>query len=959
MKKFAAAAAAAGIFVSTVISAHVPQKDSLINMPWQSTVSRDLNTGSAEQLFEQDLEHVPVSDIRKKLKGQLTSLEVFENCGGLIQSGVMTSPFINSDQLSISSRCFWTVACIIDDVPVPLNQYLIDPNQIESITMVTDIADKVALGTVASKGAVFIRTKKGGYNTPLRITADLESGFETPGVWPEYVNAEQFATLSNIAREQSGYNQLYSSEDIAGYANGSAFDIRYPNVDYRSLFFNKMKPVSRVSFNANAGSRAVKFNVSLNGVTGPELIKIGPKTDYSKLNLSTSVSARIGQYLEANVSFNGLLSVMRGGNGGSFWEANDTPALAFPLTLYVDPESEYYDPSVMEGNVTVYGISRIYDSNPYAAQLENGYYNSKRRSGMFNATLDFDMSWLLPGLKSKTFVNIDTFHSINIGKSEDYLAYYWDPKTIIDGRSSEHLGNKSAAEAVIDNATFQSMNFYERLTWDWNKGAHRINSSATFSMLSAASNAKNTNTRMMSGAGTVKYSLKDRYVLDLVANYTGTTVFDPGKKFCFNPAAGFAWVASKESFLKDSRWLDYLKFRTQVGRIGDLDIFGTSDNIAKSVYRNEESDWLFFGPLKGASWIGQLTDPMINTILSRVANEDLTWPRIFQVDAGVDASLFNCLDAKFNYYWARLSGTISNVSPQYSKALGYSSGAAATEQYVGMYANYSQYLYKGWELSLNYHKDWNDFGFNVGGILRHWDLVNEIVTNDFYVNEYQKQSGRHASENYGFVYDGRFTSQEEIDNSPLYDKDTRIGDIKYKDLNGDGKIDAQDKMFLSPGNAKLRYAVNIDLRYKNFDLSVVGNGMAFFQTYLSSTYFMGGYGDSNYSKFIWDSLCDENGNPSAVGSTYPRLTYIRNSGNLSCSEYWLRDGGWFKIQSMELGYTAPCKKIKWLESVKLSLRASNLLTVTGLEYIDPEAPVSGIQASPLYKAYTAGLKFVF
>ena len=936
------------------------ERDSLNHLSWQEKTRHELTTGFVQSVVESDLEHAPASDLRKKFKGFFGGLFVTDNCGGLNQSGVLTSPFMNSDQTNVASRCYWNVACIIDDVPVPFNHYLIDPNQIESITLITDIADKTAYGPVASKGAMLIRTKRGGYDTPLRISADLESGIETPAMWPEYVTGEQYAILNNIAREQSGYTQLYTDEDIKGFAGGSPYDIVYPNVNYRDLFFKKVKPVSRVGFNASAGSHNVKFNVSLNGLTGGELVKIGPASDYSKINLSTSVSAKIGRYLETNAAFNGLVSFSRGGNGLSYIDVNNTPPVAFPIILTVSPDSPYYDPTVMDGNTTVYGVSRTIEDNPYAAQIESGYYSSKRRSGMFQSTVDFDMSWLIPGLKSKTFVNLATFYSSSIGKQEDYLGYYWNRTNVIDGRSLTHIGSKSANEVVLSTATFQSLNFFERLTYDWSKGRHSIAAAATHYMCSSASTAKNTNTRLMSEIGTLKYSYDDRYVLDLVANYSGTPLFRERHKYGFFPAAGLAWNASNESFLRKVSWIDKLRFRAQVGELGDLDIYGFADNQWQSSYNQNTSSSYHFGPLNGASWFGQLVDYLSSSGMSRMSNTDLTWPRILEVDAGVEFSFLDCFDTYFNYFWEDEHDVIANVSSAIPASYGLVTGAGATESFVGQASNYTEYIHKGWEAGIDYHKNWNDFGFNIGLIGRHWDVINQKLVADFYTYDYQKQSGHHASEHWGLVYDGRFTSQEEIDSAPLYDADTRIGDIRYKDLNGDGKIDSNDKTFIGGGNAKLRYTVNLGLRYKNFDLNVVGSGNAFFKTYISNTYFMGGYSDINYSKFIWDNLNrDGNGNVTAVGDAFPRLTYTRNAGNMTCSEYWLRDGGWFRIQSVELGYSTPLKSLKWIKDLRVSLRGANLLTFTGFKYTDPEAPVAGIQADPIYRALTLGVKMTF
>lgn len=941
--------------------AALPEKDTLRNMPWQQTVSTDLMTSGAQAFSEEDMSHMPTADIRKRLRGLFLSAQVLENCGGLNQSGVMTSPFFNSDQISVQSRCFWNIACIIDDVPVPMNQYLMDPNQIESITLITDIADKASYGPVANGGAFLIKTKKGGYNTPLRMTFDVESGIETPDIWPEYCNGVQYAMLNNIARRESGYTPLYTEEDIKGFALNDPNNIKYPNADYRSLFFRSTKPVSRFGFNATAGSNNVKFNASLNGLYGGDLIKIGPESYFSKLNLSAGVTAKIGEWIEANFTFNGLATFNQDGTGAGYWEANTTSPVEYPLIIKVDPESEYYDPSIMETGTTIYGVSRIFDENAFAQQMEGGYSRCKRRSGMFSSTVDFDMSWLLPGLKSKTFVSTSTFFSATMGKSEDYLAYYWDRNLGLDGRSINHLGKKESAEAVQANSTFQTMNAYERLSYDWARHGHKVSANATGWITKASASGKETSTKLLSGIGTVKYSYNDKYVLDLVADWSGTTLFPKKNRFGFFPSVGAAWNVDKENFLKNSSWLNRLKLRAQYGQVGSIDIYGTADNMWQSSYSLSKNNFYHFGPRTGTSWIGNLIEYLTKSGLSRIENDNLDWPVITEIDAGFDATLFNHLDVNFNWYKAVQSDVIKNVSEEYSSTLGQIMGGGATYAVTSAITdNFDQYTYTGWELGLDWHQGWKDFSYNIGVQGRHWDKINDKVTGNFYTYEYQNQIGRHASEWKGYIYEGLLTEEDIASGYPTLSPEAVAGDLKYKDVNEDGKIDANDKMYISNGNAQIRYSINLGLRYKKFDLNVIGSGQAFYKTCLTSNYFMGGNSIYNYSKFIWNNLYkDANGNPGAFGENFPHLTYTYNSNNFECSDYWLRNGGWFKIHSAELGYTTDLKKVGWIKQMRISLRASNLLTLTGLEYIDPEANIAGIEASPLYKAYSAGVKFTF
>ena len=932
--------ALAALFLSLSLQAQEDafKADSLVTLPWQAERTVLSTTGSMMSVNEAQLEKAPIQDLRRRLTGLFPGLVITENTGGIHQKGYLGSPFMGSGQITVNSRGFTQVACIVDDIPLPFNQYLLDPAQIESITLLTDVADKASVGPVASLGALYIKTKKGGYNTPLRIHADLESGVDFAGVWPEWVDGATYARMNNTARTAAGYSTLYSDADIQGFAKNDPLDLKTPSVDYKSLMMRDFKPISRFSLNANAGSDNIKYNISVSALNDNSLLKVGPTSDFNKINMSSSITVKIGQYIEANASFLGSLGYYRGLSKCDFTSYRRVPPVAFPLQLTVEEDSPLYDPNIMSNARDIYGVSRTYDTNYYAAALEGGGYTERRRSGSFYTTFDLDMSWLLPGLKSKTFLNLSTFYFQTPGKVEDYIAYYWNPTDIIEEISS-HTGIKNAAKTDLDSGSYQGLSWYEQLSYGLNKGAHKLDLAGTFFMSSASSYLSMYNQRQLYLVGTAKYGFANRFFLDLVANYAGSSRFYKTSRFAWFPAVGASWVISNEEWLKHSPVLTFAKLHAQAGKIGDAGFDDTANYLWQGKYDIASS--MSYGPYSANQWFGSKTLSSSATVLSRVHNYGLTWPTITQFDAGVELSLFDCLDMKANWYRMMREGLIDTISSEYSDVFGY--------QDTDLYQNYSALLYTGYELSLQFHKNLGDFAFNVGTMLRHWDITYQKWPDNYYLYDYQNVIGRSLYDVEGYKCIGKFASDQEILSSPLFSSDTQVGDLKYEDLNKDGKIDPNDICVVGNTEPTLRYTLNLDLMWKGFNLSVIGSGALGGQVELNDEVFWGGWGDGVYSQFMADN----------VGGDYPRLSYDKVEGNFQMSDFWIRKNDYFKIKSAELGYIAHFRGSRFVKSMKVSLRGANLLTFTSLKYVDPEAVHSGVDGMPLFRTVTAGVKLNF
>lgn len=892
-------------------------------------------TSSVIKLDESDLEKMAGLELRTKLIGQIPGFEVVEHAGKAVNNTTnLGSAWFASANVTFASKGWSTIACIVDGVPVPFSQFYLEPNQIESIEFVTDVADKGSLNPMASSGAIVIKTKQGNYNTPMKVQVSAESGVGFVDKMPEWVDGVTYAKLNNLGRASAGYPTLYNDESIAGFAKGNMYDRLYPNVDYKSLILREYKPTTRFGITMGGGGSNVKYHIGFNGINDGDLYKVGPVANYNRLNITSSVTAMIGRWIEARASFLGLVSFERG-NRSSLHDYRSVPAVAFPVALGRSMGQTDVDGD-KEGSM-IYTVSRTFTNNPYAKVVDGGFFTAKTRSGMFNADVNVNLGFITPGLKTRSHVTFGSNYFQNIGKSNDYLAYYWDATEDITDLST-HLGVKQASKSSISGQTYQTFNFTQDLWYELNLGKHVGTAKATFNLSNSSRSGSSYLERYIMGLLTFDYKYDNRYAAAVSLQYSGASPYAPGHRYAFLPSAKFEWLASNEEFLKDVAWLNRLKVYAQAGRLGLADLFA-SNYLFEANY--DLSGSKTYGPATAYQWFGSDKQSATVTELTRHANPELTWPKIDEIDLGVELGVLDGLSVGLKGYYINRTGIHTNTMSVYSSSYGWNG--------VTYYDNHNAKNTIGGELSLGYGRQIGDFSFNVSGWATSWRTLNTKVANDTYLYEWQKLTGADESAYRGYVCIGKFETDEQIATLPkLSDNDTQLGDLMYKDLNEDGTIDDNDKMVIGNTAPRLRYALNVDLNYKGFGLNITGTGRAFYDVALTNEYFWNGWGDGTYSQFVADN----------IGGAYPRLSYDKSSTNFVASDFWLRKGGFFKLKSVQLSYTLN-PKAKWIQSVRFTLTGGNLATITGLEYVDPEDIDAGVTTYPFFRTVMAGVKVSF
>lgn len=897
----------------------------------ESSATRGL-TVKAEQLDARMM-----GNVRNMLTGEIPGLWVAETAGGLWNSGNYETFHVNSDQVTLRYRGYNNMTCIVDGIVLPFNAYDFDLSQIESIELIGDIVDKTKFGPMASNGAISITTKNGGWNEPMKIKVTAEYGIATPGIVAEFVDGVDYAILNNQARANAGYPQLYSPLAIEGYLRGDAYDLQYPNVDYRNLILGDMMPVGNASVSITGGSDRVKYAATISETYQGDIVKTDVPQDFNKINISTNVTSKINRYLTVNAGFNSSLSFRR--QGRVYWyDWQNLPPIAYPVILGTNEGEDVGDDLA---GMTIYGTTATWTGNYYALLAEGGFSTRRLRSGMMYANLTFDFGEWIPGLKSDTYIGYSTFMATTVSKSNDYLSYYWDA-TAENGMgviSPSHQGVKASGKSISSTGANQFLQLKERLHWDWSKAGHNINLGGSFLMYDASLQGVGYYRRLAQAIADAKYNYDNRYVIEGAFQYVGSSRFDWDSRFKPFGSVGAAWVVSNEPFMKNVSWIDKLKIRGQFGTTGDYSsAFGTEYMYQSSYTR---ANGYKYGPtLDLPTWFGNKQWTSQKTTVTQLANPDLTWEYTTSWSAGLDFDFCKGFSLDLNAFGYTTHGGIEEVS----SAVPTIYGIGATS----VYANYTSNTYIGYEATLGYRHDWKDFGIDASAsIFHHQGKYNILVTDD-YLYEYQKKTGTDINSTWGLECIGKYETQEQLETVPSYSA-VQLGDLMYKDQNGDGVIDTNDRVIIGNGNPQFRLWVNLGFHYKNFEFLAVGSGLFNYDSSCTGSYFWSGWGDGLYSAFVRDN----------IGGDYPRLSYVKSTNNFVASTFWLRDETWFKIQEVSLGYNVPIKNDKVVKGLKFYVKGSNLATFTNFEYLDPEANSAGLSSYPLFRMVTASAKINF
>ena len=801
------------------------------------------------------------------------------------------------------------VTIIIDGFPSTYELFQqLSPQEIESVNLLKDAASAAIYGNKAANGVLLVKTKR-GVNAPLELKLGVRFGMQQATRLPDFLDSYDYARLYNEAmvNDYGPGSEVYSAADLDAYKNGTD-KYRYPNVNWYDQLLRKLSPIADYNLSARGGSDVVRYFVLLNVATNSGLYKGTEKeSDYTKdfsytrYNFRTNVDVKLSKRISSEFTLGG--SVEDRVNPGRVRNnvSGEYSTNVFNLMAKLPPNAfpVYYEDGRIGGNSAYY--------NPWAEITETGYYSTNRRAAQLSAKLIGDLGMITPGLSISGAVGFNTIYKSYTIASREYARY---------DLSGQSFGEVSAM-SISESAYNQWRNFVVHgfLNYDRTFGAHHVDA-----MLMGGYEEYNVSTTdlpykdIVSG-GRLTYSYDKRYVGEFSFAYSGCDNYAPGKRFGFFPAGSLGYVISNEEFLKGNRVIDYLKLRASYG------LTGNKDNGSTRFPYNQ----YYTG---GNYYLGESNTATYYYVQNYYANPDATWEKDTKFNIGFDAILFDRLSITADYFKERRYDILTmpyDVLPSFV-------GFERPELNIGEVSN------QGFEAVVRYTgKETKDLTWFVEASA--WFARNKITYNAEAPQnyDYQYRTGHRVDQPFLLESLGFFNDQAEIDQSPTQTFATvQPGDLKYADLNDDGRIDAEDYKAIGYTNVpECTLGLHAGATYKGFDFDILFQGAVNRSVYWSGSYFEAFQNDGQISSIALNRWTED----TKATATYPRLSASNNQNNYQSSSFWQKNGDFLKLRSLEIGYTIPSnltKKIK-IEGIRVFANGTNLFSLDHMDgFTDPE-----------------------
>ena len=922
-------------------------------------------TGSVATVSQKDMLKTTASNMSQTLVGKLPGLITQQSLG---QPG--------SDDVSILIRGYssfsgsGTVLVLVDGVERAMGQ--VDPNDVESVTILKDAASCAVYGMKAANGVVLVTTKHGQEGkTDITYRGSMTLSHAT--TLPKMMNGTQYMQWYNLARklDNNGVdNPYFTDEEIAATYNGDPTD-GFENTDWTSDLY-KTTLMHQHNLSINGGSNKVRYFISGGYLHQDGIIK-GNKNERSNFRSNIDVQAT----KDIKVSLNTAALIKDYYQPGGYSYGNQQAYSIFHQLLYSIP----FVPKEYEGYPTSAYRGATSAANPIYGSANSGFQESRTVRIESSANVEYTAPFL-KGLKANMFISWDwqdlaskTFayaYSVNAyDSSTKSYSYVQSANLLADGNL--YQGDQKSQQVILRPTISYNNKFglhdvgalflYEQTQVK----SSVLNASRTdydlFDLpeisLGDAQTATNSGSSGKSAyaayVGRLNYAYANKYLAEASFRYDGSYKFAKGHRWGFFPSVSLGWVMSEENFFKDALpKIDYFKLRGSFGILG-------SDNVSAFLYRKSYS-YTNNGVVFGSTPNTQGT--LSNTVA--YPNERLTWEKTKSYNLGFDLSAWNgLLGVEFDVFYKYTYDILQSVSNIYPPSLG---GHYPSSENTGTFDN------RGFEIALKHRNRIGEFSYSLNGNLSY--AHNRILSRTQADNTLPWQSvlGSSVGELWGLKALGLYQSEEEIANSPQVSWNTpRVGDIKYADINGDGKIDSNDRIKISRGiRPEMMFALMADANYKGFDLSVQFQGAALCDKMLQYSWQdLNGATDMTpmtrpwYAN--WDNaplyLVENSWRPDHTNAEYPRLTVssVSHSNYAQQSDFWKRNGAYLRLKNVTLGYTLPkaWTNKMGLSNIRVYANGTNLLTFTDFKYIDPESTNVATGYYPQQRTFSFGIDVRF
>ncbi len=892
------------------ISKWLPQQGPVYHLLFQ-TRSKKLNTGAVGEIYNNDLEKTASASFGGTLIGRMAGLYATQTSG---EPG--------NDDVSLLVR---GQAPLVMVDGTPQSFVSLNPEQIESITVLKDALSTVMMGSRSSGGVVLITTKKGPQaGQSVQFTA--LQGIQQPTRMPNFLNAYNYATLYNEALANDGRAPVYSQADLDAYKNHTD-PLGHPDVDWQKQILKNQTSFSRYDLSFSGGMKSARYFANLDYMFQDGLFKTekfnayNTNAGYQRYIFRSNVEIDLSKYVTTSLNlFGRVQNTNQPGvtNGTVFSNLMSTPNNAYPVKN-------------ADGSL---GGSQNYLNNLYGQTVLSGYKPIYERDFKVDLVMKGNLDRISKGLWIKGLVAVNAYQRETIDRSKTFAVF----SRVADTTGGKPPFNQFGTNGVQANST--AINSQNRLTYsEVSMGYSKTSGGHTITALAMASNDYrmiNTNLPMsFSGlSGKLSYDYKQKYMIDVAAGYNGAELYPQSKRYGLFPAVGLGWNITNEDFLKDKfNWLNALKLRASYGKTGNA-------NAGYYAYNQYY--------VTGTGYGFGSTIPSSTTTLQMgvLANPNITWEKADKFSTGIDASLFN----------NRLDFSVDYFRDKYYDLLQQRTDGSSIFGTAYMLDNIGTNRYSGWELQAQWKGSKGSFSYFVSPNVTL--LKSQVVYTEEpnYQYSWLRQTGQPVGQTFGYVSQGLFQSQSDIAGHAYQGGGIVPGDIKYKDLNGDGVINGSDQTAIGTTKPLIYYGLNTGFAYKGLDLTVLFQGVA------DRTIFLGGSGYWGFLNNGQGQAYQEQLNrwtpANAANATYPRLWIGNNTNNMQQSSYWAHSGDYMRIKNIEFGYSLPSSLLRktGLSVIRVFVNATNMFTFTSLKNRDPE-DYNG--AYPIMKIINGGLSVKF
>ena len=831
---------------------------------------------------------------------------------------------------------------MVDGIQRDFNQ--IDPNEIQSISVLKDASAVAIYGVRGGNGVILITTKRGSSGMPT-FNFTTYYGFQNPTQVPKYLNAYDYARLYNEAQQNDDPTAPapYSDDDLQKYRDHSdPYD--HPDVDWFKEVISPNAPQSRNTLSITGGSERIRYFMLFGMYDQAGMYS---SVNFKKYNLRLNVDADITKTTTLSVGvFGGLQRKREPGvpdasrqGEGLYAVITYIPNNAFPV------RNE-------DGS-----LGSIWGQSPIGELEESGYIRKNTNDLQSSFTLNQKLDFVTPGLSAKVVYAKDFGYNHNKSWLLSYKSY-----SRSDGELEEQL-NRSSPNLTEEFGEYDNSTFETHINYNRSFGKHEVGALVLYSQseffnngfsafrreyitsavdqLSAGPDANKDNGSSASESGVegvvgrFNYSFDQKYLFEASFGYNGSDNFPSNKRYGFFPAVAAGWVISKEPFFEGaSSLVTYLKLRGSYGQVGNDKV-----GIRRFLYVptvNYSSGYIINGsPVQGVD----LGDP---------ANLIVTWEKAKKSNIGIDLGIKgSLLSARLDVFYEQRNNILGTRNRSVPGTYGFTLPVE----------NFAKVNNRGFEFEVNHNGNIGSFSYSVGFNVTH--ARNKVVFIDEPSNipAYRQQTGKPLGQFFGYIAEGFYNDEADLHSwAQIPGVEPQPGDIKYKDLNGDGFIDEDDITAIGKSDMPENvYGFNVSANYKGFDLSLLLQGASGY-----TVEFKDGILEFIYNSQAWEHHLDR-WTPENHNASYPRLSLGQFNYKQEASTFWAKNAGYVRLKNIELGYTIPTRIFprSSISKLRAYITASNLFTLSRVKYFDPEAPSGFPLFYPQQKGFFGGINVTF